>query len=626
MEIKHKKEITDAKRKRSRDQFYIVLMGLIGYGLVLIAIVIGTFFAIRNTFNKKDAEVAAAVTAAGSGSGSEAEAMDVTMNDKTDTASVAESADNVTETVSDPGAGIPQEHGADPSEYMTEDGSIDYSVELFKPGKRDASLKWSDQVFSKIENVKQPAAARVNSYDLKRRYSSLANGGQLELCIYSDPSTRKVEKITAVEYGSGPMGIIDYYYNDGVVNYIAERAADIDEPVDISSGKITSRYYFAYDTMVKYSYCEDNKATVFNAASLKDYSEGTVGQYEYLEAKMLNKAYITLNAADSLPDMQLIEGYILDEYEQPLSDVQIQIIDEADNSEVTSGMTDGDGHYRLSMPADDNGSYMLTARKDALDGVNIYGITACEGSGTIFPPVPRLTYSDDGAEYNLQVVVRDSIDNLAPITDASIRLRSGLNCREGDVIASSVLDATGAAMFTLQSGNYTAEVSKGGYEDSFFNVIVTVNRPATVGYAVKDIPDGEIQIVLAWDMTPLDLDARLISSGAVNVIRGHQDSVGSLSTETISLNTGAETEAEDVYRYYVSDYSDCIGGDANSGNMTSSGARVYIYSNEGITATFDVPLGHLGVVWEPFDIRKGKVIPVNHYYNAIEADSYWTAK
>ena len=50
MEIKHKKEITDAKRKRSRDQFYIVLMGLIGYGLILIAIVIGTFFAIRNTF------------------------------------------------------------------------------------------------------------------------------------------------------------------------------------------------------------------------------------------------------------------------------------------------------------------------------------------------------------------------------------------------------------------------------------------------------------------------------------------------------------------------------------------------------------------------------------------------
>ena len=624
METKHNNETTDAKRKRTRDQFYIVLMGLIGYGLILIAIVIGTFFAIRNTFNKKDAEVAAAVAAAGT-------VTDVAKIDTTGDTE-ADKPDDLVKTSddqassSDKAAEIPAEHGADPSEYTTEEGIIDYSIELFKPGKRDESLKWNDLVFSRIENVKQPAAAKVNSYDMKRRYSNLTNDGRLELCIYSDPSTKAVEKITAVEYGNGPMGIIDYYYNEGIVNYVAERAAAIDEPVDISSGKITSRYYFTNDTMVKYSYCEDNKATVFNAASLKDYSEGTVGQYEYLEEKMINKAYITLNAAASLPDIQFVEGYILDEYEQPLSDVQIRILDEADMSETASGTTDGDGHYRLSMPVNDNGSYMLAARKDSLDGVNIYGLTAAEGSGTIFPPVPRLTYSDDGAEYNLQIVVRDSIDNTVPITDASIRLRPGLNCREGDVIASSVLDATGAAMFTLQSGNYTAQVSKGGYEDSFFNVIVTMNRLTTVGYAVRDIPDGEIQIILAWDTTPLDLDARLISSGAVNVMRGHQDSVGSLSTETISLNITSGTEAADAYRYYVSDYSDCIGGDANSGNMTSSGARVYIYSNEGITATFDVPLGHLGVVWEPFDIRKGRVIPVNHYYNAIVTDSYWTVK
>ena len=624
MRANNSHQITEAKRKRTKDQFYIILIGLIGYGLILIAIVIGTFFAIRNTFNSKDAEVAEAVAAMRSGTS-------VAAADKAPDAEAVTATPGDEEAAAQPGTSdvdisIPLEHGADPSEYTTADGDIDYSVELFKPGSMDDSAKWTDLVFSRIENVKQPAEALVNFYEMKRRYSGLANDGRLELCIYSDPASKEIEKITAVEYGQGPMAIIDYYYNRGVVNYIAERAADIDEPVDISSGKITSRYYFSNDAMVKYSYCEDNKATVFNASALKDYSEGTVGQYRYLEEKMINKAYITLNAAASLPELQFIEGYILDEYEQPLSDVQIRILDESDMSEAALGFTDGDGHYRVSIPVNDSGSYMLAARKDSLDGVNIYGITAKEGSGTIFPPVPRLTYSDDGAEYNFQVVVRDSIENTVPITDASIRLRAGLNCREGDVIASSVLDATGAAMFTLQSGSYTAEVSKGGYEDSFFNVIVTMNRPATVGYAVKDVPDGEIQIVLAWDTTPLDLDARLISSGAANVIRAHQDSVGSLSTETISLSTGSGEGAGDHYRYYVSDYSDCIGGDANSGNMTSSGARVYIYSNEGMATSFDVPLGHLGVVWEPFDIRRGSVIPVNHYYNAIVTDSWWTVK
>ncbi len=454
-------EITDAKKKRSRDQFYIMLIGLIGYGLILIAIVIGTFFAIRNTFNNKDAEVARAVAEAMSSGTVESAGADTIAEPAAEPSPAEDKADNTGESAVEEEPDLPLEHGADLSEYTTADGCIDYSVELFKPGKRNESAKWSDQVFSRIENVKQPSAARVNSYDMKRRYSDLTNDGYLELCIYSDPSTKEIEKITAIEYGNGPMAVIDYYYNEGIINYIAERAAAIDEPVDISSGRITSRYYFNNDTMVKYSYCEDNKATLFNASSLKDYSEGTVGQYEYLEEKMVNKAYITLNAAVSLPDVQFIEGYILDEYDQPLSDVRLRVLNESDMSEVASGTTDGDGHYRFGMPVDDKGRYILAARKESLDGVNIYGITASEGSGTVYPPVPRMTYSDDGAEYNFQVVVRDSADNLAPITDASIRLRAGLNCTDGDVIASSVLDDTGAAMFTLQSGNYTAEVSKG---------------------------------------------------------------------------------------------------------------------------------------------------------------------
>ncbi len=209
-----------------------------------------------------------------------------------------------------------------------------------------------------------------------------------------------------------------------------------------------------------------------------------------------------------------------------------------------------------------------------------------------------------------------------PIADASIRLRAGLNCREGDVIASSVLDATGAAMFTLQSGNYTAEVSKGGYENSFFNVIITMGRPATVGFAVRDMSEDKMQVILAWDTAPLDLDSRLIGAGGAEVLRPSQDSVGALMTETIELSAGSGN----TYRYFVSDYSDCTGGDANSGNMTGSGARVYIYSNAGLMELYNVPMGHLGVVWEPLMIRNGKIIPVNNYYNVIEPDSYWTTK
>ncbi|MCR5419718.1 MAG: carboxypeptidase-like regulatory domain-containing protein [Lachnospiraceae bacterium] len=611
--------ITDPGKKRAKDQFYVVLMGLIGYGLILIAIVIGTFFIVKNTFKKKDEEVAKAIEAVNINSNGNESAKDEIVSDIGE-GEEASSKNDVAAT-NDP-ENKKNEHGADISEYTDAEGNIDYSIMLFKPGQRDKELKWKDSVFSRIENVKAPESAVVNQYVRQRKFCGLTEDKKLELCIYSNPGDKNIEKITAIEYGSGPMGIIDYYYDNGNINYIAERAAAIDEPIDISSGKITSRYYFDNDTLVKYSYCEDNKATVFNVASLDDYSEGTVDQYEYLEEKMVNKAYITYNAAIAIEEVQVIDGYIFDEYEQPLTDITVKIYDSVSMKEVADTLSDGDGHYNLSVPVNENEKYVLSAYKDSLDEVRVYDLTAESGSGTLFVPTIRMTYSDDGAEYNVQIVVRDSIDNLLPIADASIRLRSGLNCEEGDVVASSVLDATGAAMFTIQSGNYTAEVSKGGYENSFFNVYVTANRLTTVGYAVKDVPDDETQIILAWDTTPLDLDARLITAGGVNVLRGQQDSVGSLTTETISV----KLDDGNFYRYYVSDYSDFMGGDANSANMTLSGARVYIYTNEGLIRSFSVPMGHLGVVWEAFDIRNGKIIPVNHYYNAIETDSYWMIK
>ena len=57
--------MTDAAAKRSRDQFFVILAGIAGYSLILIAIVIGTFFAVKNAFERKDAEVAKAVEGAG---------------------------------------------------------------------------------------------------------------------------------------------------------------------------------------------------------------------------------------------------------------------------------------------------------------------------------------------------------------------------------------------------------------------------------------------------------------------------------------------------------------------------------------------------------------------------------
>ncbi len=595
------------RRDNSRDRFFVVLVGLISYGIILIAIVIGTFFLVRNSFNKHDAMVSEAV-AGDTAVNTEEKNEEADMGDMAEPEPVSEEEPEIS-------------HDVEADKYLSE-GKLDYSKEIFKPNERDISLKWDDTVFSRIENVREPDKAAVNTYELVNKRIKLVDDRLLELLIYKNPDTGKIEKITAIEHCADNYNVIDYYYNNGSINYAAQRAELIDYPIDISSGKVTSRFYFCKDTLVRYSYCEDDKATIFNASSLAEYSEGTVGQYEYLESEMINKAYITLNAAESIESRQYIEGYILDEYDQALVDVGVKLLKSDDLSEAASAITDGDGHYEMSIPSDDEGTYILSATKDEFDEARVYGISAKSASGVYFVPTPRLTYASDGAEYNEQIAVRDSVSNDLPLSDASISLRAGLNCREGDVIASGTLDQAGNTVFTLQSGNYTAHVSKGGYEDSYFNVIVTMAKQITVGYAVADVPEGKIETVLAWDSAPLDLEARIITSGGRDVKKAVSDGTGALTTETIIL----DTKEGEVYRYYVSDYTNCMANDPNSDSMTSSGARVALYGSEGFITSYDVPMGHLGVVWEPLMIRNNMVIPVNRYYNVIEPDSYWTSK
>ena len=594
---------------REKDRFLIILVGLISYGIILIGIVIGTFFIVRNLFEKKDAEVSSAVA---SDISDQTEDTDEGPDGQDTEQPAAEAANTDAREV---------DHTISADSYLI-NGKLDYSGILFKPNKRDGSLKWNDLVFSKIENVKEPGKAPVNTYKMNSKRVMLTDDRLLEIYTYTGPDSAEISKITTIEHCSDNLDVIDYYYDNGVINYAAQRSAVVDYPIDISSGKVTSRYYFDNDTLVKYSYCEDNKATVFNAASLPEYSQGTVDQYEYLEAEMINKAYITLNAAKTLENVQYIEGYILDEYDQALSDVSVKLYKSSDMTEAASAITNGDGHYEMSIPSDDEETYVLSAQKNDFDEVRIYEITAMTGSGVYYVPTPRLTYSSDGAEYNIQIAVRDSVANELPITDATVSLRAGLNCREGDIIGQAALNEEGIALFTLQSGNYTARVSKNGYEDSYFNVIVTMSRQITVGYAVPDVPENKIQAVLAWDTAPLDLDARVLTAGGKNVYRAVSDGVGALTAETITL----DVNDEEMYRYYVSDHTNCTGGNANSDSLSGSGARVSLYGPEGYIGTYDVPVGHLGVIWEPFAIRGREVLPVNHFYNVIEQDSYWTSK
>lgn len=611
-----------AGRKRKRDQFSVTVFGIVIYSVILIAIVAGTYLGIKTFIKNRENIVADAVSQAEDemeeARKAEAEKKAAEEAEAAKAAEEIEEPEPVQEEIKPE---LKPENLLDVTGlYNKETGEIDYSQTVAEPEKRNDKYAWTDTVFSKLENVNSPADSLVNTYDFSRKYAVVNGDKKLEFQIYSNPDTDRAEKITTKEYCGDDVEIISYYYDNGRINYVAQYRADVDLPVNLSTRDVQSRYYYSGDTLVKYIFCEGDKATEYNVKEIGSYSEGTVEQYDYLEKDMLNRAYINYNVVKLIDEHEKVDGYVLDEFNSGLNEVEIKVYDESDN-EVCSTLTNGDGYYSFNLPVDNSKTYRITATKGTLDTVNVYNIKANKGSSYCSPETIYMAYSQTGAVYNVQILVRDAANAVNALPEAAIKLREGINNYDGDVIATGVLDTTGAIVAPLKAGCYTAEVQKGGFETCFFTVVVKSDHQAVLGYAVSDVGENEVKTILFWDSTPLDLDLRVFSSQRARSDRSGIDSVGSTMAEMIrTTNLGADT-----FECYVSDYSDC-NGDQFSGNMSMSNAYIAIYSADGLQAMFHVPAAHLGVVWKPFEIRNARILSLNDYYYKVDQGSIWMGK
>lgn len=605
-----------AINKRKRDQFSVTVFGIVIYSIILIAVVAGTYLGIKTFIKNRELVVADAVSQAEEDmeNAHKAEIEQQAAVEEVPEEPVEEEPEEITPEV------LPERLIDVTGLYNRETGEIDYSQVVATPETRNENYAWADTVFSRIENVNNPADAPVNSYEFSRKYAVVNTDKKMEFQVFTNPETQKVEKITTKEYCGDDVEVISYYYDNGNINYVAQNRQDVDIPVNMSTRDIRSRYYYSGDTLVKYIFCEGDSATEYNVKEIGSYSEGTVEQFDFLERDTLNKAYINYNVVKLIDETEKINGYVMDEFNTPLNEVEIKLMDEEDNV-ICETLTNGDGYYSLDAPIDESKNYKLRAYKGTLDTVVIYNVKAVRGSESYMPEPIYMGYSGSGAIYNVQILVRDAANSANALPDATIRLREGINNYYGEVIAAGVLDATGAITAPMKAGCYTAEVQKGGYEVCFFTVIVKADHQAVLGYAVADVGENEVKTILFWDATPLDLDLRMFSSQGARSDRSGLDSVGSTMAEMVrTTNLGADT-----FECYVSDYSD-VNIDQCSYNMSSSNAYVAIYSADGIQALFHVPVAHMGVVWKPFEIRNAKILPINDFYYKINEGSIWMGK
>ncbi len=608
---------TETERKRKRDQFSVTVVGIVIYSVLLIGIVAGTYLGIKTFYKNHQKKVDEAVAQAEEEMEARAKAEMEAITE------VEEQPEPITEPepVVEESEQLPERLLDVTGLVNTETMEIDYSQTVAEPEKRDAKKTWKDTVFSRIENVQNPAEAAINAFDLSRKYALVDTDKELEFLVYTNPENNKAEKITTKEYCGEDVEVLNYYYDNGRINYVSQYRQTVDIPVNPSTRSVQARYYYSGDTMVRYIYCEEEHATEYSVADMDKYSEGTIDQYDYLEADILNRAYINYNVVKLLPESEKVEGYVMDEFNSPLNETDI-IITDKNGTEVKRAKSNEDGYYSLELPIDNAAEYTLRAEKGSLDSVEIHRIFAPKGSSHYVAEPIYMAYTETGAIYNVQILVRDAANAVSGLPDATIRIRNGMNNYDGEAIATGVLDATGAITAPLKAGCYTAEVQKGGYETCFFTIIVKADHQAVLGYAVADVGENEVVTTLSWDSTPLDLDLRMFSSGGARVNKSGLDSVGSTMAEMIrTTQLGSDT-----FECFISDYSNCTGGDMYSYGMANSNAYVSVYSADGLQAQLHVPLAHMGIVWKPFEIRNARILPLNDYYYHVDEGSIWMSK
>lgn len=79
-----------------------------------------------------------------------------------------------------------------------------------------------------------------------------------------------------------------------------------------------------------------------------------------------------------------------------------------------------------------------------------------------------------------------------------------------------------------------------------------------------------------------------------------------------------------TYKYYVSDYNNCIKGNFSAMDMRNLNIRVTIYDKSGIVTVYTIPYSFSGVIWEVFEIKNGKVVTLQHSYSNLDGKSWWS--
>ena len=525
-----------------------------------------------------------------------------------------------------------------------------------KPNAKNYKAEWNERIFYTLEdiNTKSSKDGQIKKYKLVRKeLTNKKNGNRIEYEVYKHPKTGKMHKIVSIEHRKNDLEITDYYYDDkGMPNFIYQRKDSIYTPTYASFERTGNRYFFNNDSLIKWRWVK--KANKVEELSLKvDTNRKDVKQYDYKgiskskqnsydkkEVKMLNAAYNTYNAMLKKSKKSVAKGYILDSKRNPVANATVEFLYSGKvigtvktnaKGYYTTGLLPVKEGYTLRVSAD---GYITTeGAKAVIDktGViiwiaNITLVAISEASHKVSINV----YDGENIKYSKKNIVKTSLSG------AEVIARKGLNNKTGEQVTIGNTDAGGNLVIELVNGVYTLEIRMNGYVVGYKTIVVDDDKNVTVAMT-RPVTDNQMKVVLSWDGVN-DLDSYLFTpykakKGNMAYIGGNVKKDKHGNSLYLDSKDGNGVEIINIanikkgyYKYYVSDYTNSLKKNYSAKDMEGLNIRVEVYDKNGLTAVYIIPYNPNGVIWEVFEIKNGKVVPLQNTYKNVKEKKWWVEK
>ena len=525
-----------------------------------------------------------------------------------------------------------------------------------KPNAKNYKAEWNERIFYTLEdiNTKSSKDGQLKKYKLVRKeLINKKNGNRIEYEVYKHPKTGKMHKITSIEHRKNDLEITDYYYDDkGKPNFVYQRKDSIYTPVYASFEFTGDRYFFNNDSLIKWRFVK--KANDVEEISLKtDKNRKDVKQYSYLdinkkkqkaydkkEVRMLNAAYNTYNAMLKKSKKSIAKGYIVDSKRNPVANATVEFLHSDKvigtvktnaNGYYTTGVLPVKDGYTIRVSADGyqttEGAKAVIDKSGAVIRIDVISLVAVS---EVSHKVSINVYDGETVKYVKKKAVKTALSG------AEVIARKGLNNKTGEQVTTGTTDADGNLVIELVSGVYTLEIRLNGYVVGYKTVVVDEDKNVSAALT-KPVKDKEMKVVLSWDGEQ-DLDSYLFTpykakKGNMAYIGGNAKKDKHGNRLYLDGKNGNNVEVINIanikkgnYKYYVSDYTNSIQKNYAAKDMAGLNIRVEVYDKNGLVAVYIIPYNPNGVIWEVFEIKNGKVVPLQNTYKNVKGKKWWIEK